>query len=105
MTEHDDETRILDHWSHRLSHALHILDLQADHAPILELAAESARSVSPSAGAISTFYVGYAAALAATSGHIDAQSAVRSAVEKAMKLCEDGKEPGPGRGGWTETAQ
>ena len=105
MTEHDDEKHALDRWSHRLSNALHILDLQPDNALILELAAKSARSVSPSAGPISAFYVGYAAALAATSGHVDAQSAMRSAVEKAMKLCEDGKEAGPGNGGWSETAQ
>ena len=105
MTEDDDEMRTLDHWSHRLSNALHLLDVRIDNARILELAAESARSVSPSAGAVSAFYVGYAAALAAASGHVDAQSAVHSAVEKAMALCENGREAGPGGGGWTETAQ
>nr|WP_245356685.1 DUF6457 domain-containing protein [Paeniglutamicibacter kerguelensis] len=69
------------------------------------MAEESSRSVSPSAGPISAFYVGYAAALAATSGHIDPQKAVRSAVEKALKLCEAGNEQGPDRGGWAETAR
>ena len=105
MTQDDDEMRTLEHWGHRLSNALHLLDLKIDNARILELASESARSVSPSAGAVSAFYVGYAAAQAASSGHVDARSAVGSALEKALALCENGRDAGPGSGGWTEPAQ
>lgn len=105
MTDYGDEKRTLDHWSHRLSHALQILDLEADHELILQLAEESSRAVGPSAGPISAFYVGYAAALAATSGHISPQAAVDSAAEKAMRLCKDGNEEGPDSGGWAENAQ
>ncbi len=105
MGDYDNEKRNLEHWSHRISHALQILDLEEENELILKLAEESSRSVCPSAGAISSFYVGYAAALAATSGHVDPQTAVRSAVEKALKLCTAGNEQGPDQGGWAATAQ
>lgn len=105
MTDHDDEERALAHWGHRLVQALQILDLNVDQKMILRLADESARSVSPSAGAISAFVVGYAAALAVTSGHVDSQAAVKSAVDTALKLCEDGTADGPDTDGWAGTAQ
>lgn len=105
MTEHEDEKRALDRWSHRLSHALNILDLEPENDLVLDVAAQSARSVGGSAGAVSAFYVGYAAALAATSGHVDAQEAVRTAAQKVLELSRDGDAAGPASGGWTETAQ
>ncbi len=105
MTEDNDEKRTLEHWSHRLTQALQILDLKPDNELILKLAEESSRSVSPSAGPISAFYVGYAAALAATSGHIEPQEAMKSAVEKTMKICEGGNEAARDSGGWAATAQ
>lgn len=105
MTDYDDEKRALDDWSHRLLHALQILDLEADAQLILKVAEKSSRSVSPSAGPIGAFYVGYAAALATTSGGVDTQTAVTNAAEKVMKLCEGVNEGGPEGGGWTDTAQ
>ncbi|WP_345468850.1 DUF6457 domain-containing protein, partial [Paeniglutamicibacter antarcticus] len=85
MTMNDDEKRTLEHWSNRLTQALQILDLKEENDLILRLAQESSTSVSPSSGPISTFYAGYAAALAATSRHVDPQEAVKTAVEKIMK--------------------
>lgn len=105
MTNAEDEKRKLEHWSHRLSHALQILDLEPDDELILKVAAETSRSISPSAGPISAFYVGYAAALAATSGHVDAQTAVKNAAEKTMKLCASGTDDVPEGRGWAGTAQ
>ncbi len=105
MTDHNDEKRALDDWSHTLSHALQILDLDADAQLILKVAEETSRLVSPSAGPISAFYVGYAAALAATSGHVDTTTAVTNAAEKVMELCEGVNEEAPEGGGWADTAQ
>lgn len=105
MTERENEKHSLDRWSQKLSNALHILDLKPDNPLILDLAAQSARSVDPSAGPISAFYVGYAAALAASSGQVDAQEAMRSAAQTAMTLCQDGNDQDLGSGGWAETAQ
>ncbi len=105
MTDHDEEDRTLAHWGQRLSQALQILDLDVDQKLILRLADESARSAGPSAGPISTFVVGYAAALAVSSGHVDSQAAVRSAVETALKLCQNGAASGPDTDGWAGTAQ
>ncbi|MDO5753812.1 DUF6457 domain-containing protein [Arthrobacter sp.] len=105
MTDHNDEKRALNDWSHTLSHALQILDLDADAQLILDVAKETSRSVGPSAGPISAFYVGYAAALAATSGHVDTTTAVTNAAQKVMKLCAGVNEEGPEGGGWADTAQ
>ncbi|GAA5228484.1 DUF6457 domain-containing protein [Paeniglutamicibacter antarcticus] len=105
MTENNDEKRTLEYWSNRLTQALQILDLKEENDLILRLAQESSQSVSPSSGPISTFYAGYAAALAATSGHVDPQEAVKTAVGKVRKLCEEGSEAGKDSGGWAETGQ
>ncbi len=105
MTDHNNEKQTLDRWSHGLTHALQILDLEADAQLILKVAEETSRSVSPTAGPVSAFYVGYAAALASTSGHINTQTAVTNATEKVMKLCEGGNEKGAQGGGWADTAQ
>ncbi len=105
MTDHDEEERALAHWGQRLSQALQILDLDVDQKLILRLADESARSAGPQAAPISTFVVGYAAALAVSSGHVDSQAAVRSAVDTALALCQDGTHGGPDTQGWAGTAQ
>ncbi len=105
MTDHDEEERALTHWSQRLSQALQILDLTVDQKLIVRLADESARTAGPSAGPISAFIVGYAAALAVSSGHVDSPAAVSSAVDTALKLCEDGTAGGPDTKGWAGTAQ
>ena len=105
MTERENEKHSLDRWSQKLSNALHILDLKPDNPLILDLASQSARSAGPSAGPISAFYVGYAAALATASGHVDAQEAMKSAAQTVITLCQDGNDADPGRGGWAETAQ
>ncbi len=105
MTDHDKDEQALAHWGQRLSQALQILDLEVDQKLILRLADESARSAGPSAGPISTFLVGYAAALAVSSGHVASQAAVRSAVDTALKLCQNGSAGGPDMDGWAGTAQ
>ena len=83
-------------------HALQILDLEADAQLILKVAEETSRSVSPSADPVSAYYFGYAAALAATSGNVDAETAVTNAAEKVMKLYEGGGAEG---GGCADTTQ
>lgn len=65
MPATDDEAKILDQWSHRLAHALQLLDLDFDRELILDLAGESARSVTHAAAPITALMVGYAAGLAA----------------------------------------
>ncbi|MBG0740872.1 hypothetical protein IV500_15965 [Paeniglutamicibacter antarcticus] len=105
MTDHDEEERDVTQWGQRLSQALQILDLQVDQKLILKLADESTRSAGPSAAPISTFLVGYAAALAVSSGHVGSQAAVRSAVDTALQLCGNGKTGGPDTQGWAGTAQ
>jgi hypothetical protein len=99
-----DEDRELSQLSRRLTQALQILDLEVDHALLLEVARKSALTVSPNAGAVSTFVVGYAAGLAATSGRKEADQAVRSAAEKALRVLDAGTE-GPESKGWTDSGQ
>ncbi|MCZ2404904.1 hypothetical protein IV498_17455 [Paenarthrobacter sp. Z7-10] len=105
MTEQTDEEPRLTQWSRQLTQALQILDFEVDQKLILELAGQASRSVSPSAGPVTTLIVGYAAGLAATSGKADAVAAVRSSAAVARQLCEDGAEAGTASGGWTDTAQ
>lgn len=61
MPANDDEAQILDQWSHRLANALQLLDLDFDRELILDLAGESARSVTHAAAPITALMVGYAA--------------------------------------------
>lgn len=104
MTDSSDEELALAQWSRRLTQALQILDLQVDTRAILQLAEES-RSVSPSAGPISTFIVGFAAGQATNSGKKDVQSAVETAVNKVRGLVDEGTKGGPDRKGWVNSAQ
>ena len=106
MTTTDDE-RTLHEFSERLTQALQILDLRFDHTLLLELAEKSSKAVIPDAGAISTFVVGYAAGLAATSGEKEASAAVETAAQTALLVVAHGptNNEGPADGGWAESAQ
>ena len=101
-----DETRALEEWSQRLTQALQILDLKIDNALLLDLAEKSSRTITPSAGAISTFVVGYAAGLATTSGERASTEAVQTAANTALLALEGGtSEAAPASDGWSDTAQ
>jgi len=109
MAVNDNEAQILDQWSRRLAQALQILDLDFDRELVLDLAGESARSVTHAAAPITSLMVGYAAGLAA--GGASARSkessaaAVAQAAGVAFRLCEDGADGGPASQGWADTAQ
>ncbi|MBT2596153.1 DUF6457 domain-containing protein [Arthrobacter sp. ISL-72] len=113
MAVNNDEAQILDQWSHRLAQALQLLDLDFDRELILDLAGESARSVTHAAAPITSLMVGYAAGLAAgsgtaagTAGSKEASAAaIAQAADVAFRLCEDGPEGGPADSGWADTAQ
>ncbi|MET3923157.1 DUF6457 domain-containing protein [Arthrobacter sp. UYEF20] len=105
MTLTRDEDSSLRHWSSRLIQALQILDLEVDHAKIIQVAEESAKAVGPHADAISAFIVGYAAGTASTDGRKSTQAAVHAASNKVLELCEHGESGGPDEKGWTKTAQ
>jgi len=100
-TDPADESRELEDWSRRLSQALQILDLTVDHRLLLELATDTSAALTPSAGAISTFLVGYAAGSAATTGSTGSSEAVRDAV----RIAHQSIEPGSPDAGWADTAQ
>lgn len=125
MTANDNENQILDQWSHRLAQALQLLDLDFDRELILDLAGESARSVTHAAAPITALMVGYAAGLAAgasaagtsaagtTAGTAtgsagskqSSAAAVAQAADVAFRLCQDGADGGPSSKGWADTAQ
>ena len=104
MTVSSDEELALAQWSRRLTQALQILDLEVDTQAILRLAEES-RSVSPSAGPVSTFLVGFAAGQATNSGKKNVQAAVETALAKVHGLVADGTQGGPDNKGWVGSAQ
>jgi hypothetical protein len=91
------------------------LDLDFDRELILDLAGESARSVTHAAAPITALMVGYAAGLAAgtrtgtATGSAGSKEAAAAAVAKAadtaLRLCEDGADGGPSAKGWADTAQ
>jgi hypothetical protein len=115
MTANDNENQILDQWSHRLAQALQLLDLDFDRELILDLAGESARSVTHAAAPITALMVGYAAGFAAgtTAGTAtgsagskqSSAAAVAQAADVAFRLCQDGADGGPSSKGWADTAQ
>ncbi|WP_255770844.1 DUF6457 domain-containing protein [Pseudarthrobacter sulfonivorans] len=114
MATNDDEARILDQWTHKLTQALQILDLKLDQELILELARKSADSVTHAAAPITAFLVGYAAALEAGTGSAGSKTASTASITKAadvaFSLCEDARQQGnphpePGAKGWTHSAQ
>jgi hypothetical protein len=100
------DARALVEWSERLTQALQILDLQVDHARLLELAERSATEVVPSAGPVTTFLVGYAAGIASSSGEREVSAAVETATETAFAAVAHGvSEKAPASDGWSDTAQ
>jgi hypothetical protein len=104
MTNSDE--RALEEWSQRLTQALQILDLRVDLELVQRLVDESARSIDPSAGPVTTFFVGYAAGLASTSGEKEATAAVHTAAHTALLALEHGvSEQAPASEGWPDTAQ
>jgi hypothetical protein len=105
VTDRDDEQQAIDHWTHRLTQALQILDFELDQDLVRELNEQSAQHISPSAGPVSALLVGYAAGLAATNGKKEAREAVGTAADVALKLCREGAGGGPDSKGWTATAQ
>lgn len=109
MTVNDNEAQVLDQWSHRLAQALQILDLKVDHELLLDLARKSSDNVIHAAAPITTFLVGYAAAMDAGTGGAGNREAASAAVAKAAKvafgLLDDGADGGPAGRGWADTGQ
>lgn len=107
MTVHDDNALDLDQWSQRLTQALQILDLKVDTQEILQLAQRTSGAVSPGAGELTTFYVGYAAALDAAGNRAGKtpDQAVRDAATTAWRLAADGAHGGQDSIGWAGTGQ
>jgi hypothetical protein len=102
MTESNDEKRELSQWSRSLAEALQILDLEVEDQTILDLAEKTSGAVSPSAGPISAFLVGFAAGQGVTSGKASVEASVNSAIDVAERLLENEHW---GRDGWAGTAQ
>lgn len=104
MTENPDE-RGLTEWGRRLAQALQILDLEVPPRELLDIAERSAHAVASSAGPITTFYLGYAAALAAQTGDTSPSEAVEAAASVVAQLTDTAAEGSPASGGWTDTGQ
>ena len=98
------EERRLNDWSRRLTQALQILDLEVEPGMLIELGRKSEQTVSPDAGLVSAFMVGYAAGLTTTSGRKSAEEAVQKAANTAFQLAETGLD-GPDQPGWKGSAQ
>lgn len=86
MAMNDDEAQVLDQWSSRLAQALQILDLDVDHELLLDLARKSSDNVIHAAAPITTFLVGYAAALGARTGSPGDREAAAAAVAQAARV-------------------
>ena len=102
-TSTDAEERELSEWSRTLTQALQILDLEVDHAKIVEVASRSSSAVSPNAGAVSAFLVGYAAGTVTTKGRKGADEAVQKAASTVLRVIATGDDREDE--GWTGTAQ
>lgn len=103
MAMPDDEERTLSEWSRTLTQALQILDLDVDHPRIVELA-ERSSYVSPHAGAISAFLVGYAAGTVTTEGREETSAAVEKAAHTVLTVIAKDEETSEEKG-WTGSAQ
>lgn len=101
----DAEEHELSEWSRKLTQALQILDLEVDHERIVEVAEQSAKSVSPNAGAISAFLVGYAAGSSPTKGRRGSDAAVQKASSTVLEIATQNPEDGQEKAGWTGSAQ
>ena len=104
MATPDDEERTLSDWSRTLGQALQILDLELDHPRIVELAERSSAYVSPHAGAVSAFMVGYAAGTVTTEGRAETSAAIEKAVRTALTVIATDEETHEQKG-WTGSAQ
>ncbi|GAB3541891.1 hypothetical protein GCM10027403_33890 [Arthrobacter tecti] len=107
MATVDGNKEDLDQWSQRLTQALQILDLKVDTQEILGLAERISGLVSPGAGALAAFYVGYAAASDASvgDGSKSSDEAVRDAAATAERVAGDGPDGGPDSAGFAATGQ
>ena len=104
MATPDDEERTLSEWSRTLAQALQILDLEVDHPRIVEVAERSSRNLTPHAGAVSAFMIGYAAGSVTTDGREEASAAVEKAVKTVLTVIQKDEETKEEEG-WTGTAQ
>ncbi|MBG6183179.1 hypothetical protein IWX75_001352 [Arthrobacter sp. CAN_A6] len=100
----DAEEHELSEWSRKLTQALQILDLEVDHEKIVEVV-ERSRSVSPNAGAISAFLVGYAAGSSPTRGRRGSDAAVQKASATVLEIATRNPGDGQEQAGWTGSAQ
>lgn len=98
------EEHELSEWSRKLTQALQILDLEVDHGKIVELV-ERSQSVSPNAGAISAFLVGYAAGSSPTKGRRGSDVAVQKAANTVLEIVALNPGDGQEQKGWTGSAQ
>lgn len=103
MATPDDEELTLSEWSRTLTQALQILDLEVDHAKVVELA-ERSSYLSPHAGAISAFLVGYAAGSVTTEGRDETSAAVEKAANTVLTVIAKDEETREEKG-WTGSAQ
>jgi hypothetical protein len=103
MAMPDDEERTLSEWSRTLAQALQVLDLEVDHQRIVELA-ERSSYLSPHAGTISAFMVGYAAGTVTTDGRDETSAAVEKAANTVMTIIAKDEETNEEKG-WTGSAQ
>lgn len=107
MTPQDDSTPDLDQWVRRLTQALQVLDLTPDTQELLDLARQVSGAVSPEAGPLTTFCVGYAAALDAAGSRVGKtpEEAVRDAASTAVRIADEGAHGGQDSVGWAATGQ
>ncbi|MGV0111861.1 DUF6457 domain-containing protein [Arthrobacter sp. CP30] len=104
MAVPDDEERSLSEWSRTLAQALQVLDLEVDHPRIVEVAERSSRLLTPHAGAISAFMIGYAAGTVTTDGRDETSAAVEKAAKTVLTVIEKDEETSEEEG-WTGSAQ
>lgn len=104
MATPHDEDRTLNDWSRTLGQALQVLDLELDHARIVELADRTSTLLTPNAGAISAFMVGYAAGTVTTDGRAETDAAIEKAVKTVMTIIEKDEQTDEQKG-WTGSAQ
>ncbi|HEV7951426.1 MAG TPA: DUF6457 domain-containing protein [Glaciihabitans sp.] len=91
-------------WTHELTQALQILNLEADASLIRSVAEAGTRAGGADAGAVTTFLVGYAAGLAAAKKDGTPAESVNFAAQIALKTA-DPTTADAADGGWAQTAQ
>jgi len=88
MPDRHDDDALLEAWCLRLTDALELQGLTVDVQSVLGLAGRAAHAVARPAAPLTTFVVGYAAALASAGGS-DATSAIQTAIATAQRLCRE----------------